>query len=410
MSVPEKLAQMREDAMFDISGDGEAAADCLSAVRDRVKSTPAPPSAPKVFLSNDCVFNCAYCGCRSGVDKSCYRTEPRELAELAVREAYRNRMGVFLTSAIHKSPDHTQELIIETMRIIRRELGYRGYIHAKVMPGADSELIRRAGFLANRLSVNIEVARGEGYSRVAKNKNKRNILKPMRGIRDMISNRERGFATSQTTQLMAGSTGEDDFTILRLADALYRKYNMKRVYYTSFNYKGGASGYDGLEPVTTPQWRKRRLYQADRLMELYGFAPEEIAPEAEPLLARDIDPKSAWALRNLRLFPVEVNTADYGLLIRVPGIGATYAKRIVEARRLCGLSFDSLERLGIPLRRCAPFLTCNGAYRGRYADSPEKLRELLSDEKPEEAEQLAFSFVVNSGGMVHTPPSLRIPT
>lgn len=199
---------------------------------------------------------------------------------------------------------------METLRIMRQDLGYRGYIHAKIMPGTDPALIHQAGLYANRLSVNIEVARSEGFAKIARNKTRDNILKPMGQISAQIrrAREEAGrfrpaFATSQTTQLMAGSTGEDDKTILTLSQALYKTYGLSRVYYTAFQYRHPAAGYADLPPVSTPLWRMRRLYQADRLMQVYGFTAEEIAPDDAPNLEEDLDPKAAWALRAPRSVP-----------------------------------------------------------------------------------------------------------
>jgi predicted DNA-binding helix-hairpin-helix protein len=309
---------------------------------------------------------------------------PRDLADVAVREAIQNRRGIFITSAIYKNADYTEELIIETLRIIRNEHLFGGYVHAKIMPGADPGLIREAGKYADRLSVNIEVAKSVGYQMIARQKNKTNILTPMGQISDMIAEarqnggwRQNRFATSQTTQLMAGSTGEDDRTILKLSGALYRKYGLKRVYYTAFHYGHQASGYD-LPIMETPFWRMSRLYQADRLMQLYGFLPDEIVPEQAPYLSEDIDPKAAYALRNLHLFPVEVNTAGYETLLRVPGIGITYARRIMEARRHCTVTFDVLKKIGISLKRCRFFILCGGKAAETMDLDPMILRNALS--------------------------------
>lgn len=396
ISAAEQIAIMANDARYDVADSS----DCLDMdIVLGIKSKAAPPKVPKVFLSNDCVFNCAYCGCRVSTDGRRYCNSPRELAKLAVSEAAAKRQGIFITSAIHKNADYTQELILETLKVIRNEFSYTGYVHAKVMPGADPLLIERAGQYADRLSVNIEVARSEGYSMVAKQKNKQNILTPMKHISDLItaaksekSHRASKFATSQSTQLMAGSTGEDDRTILTLSQALYKKFNLKRVYYTAFQYREPAIGYQ-LEPVSTPRWRMHRLYQADRLMELYGFKPDEITPESEANLEPDIDPKAAWSLRNAHLFPIEVNTADYEELIRIPGIGTVYAKRILEARRYCRITFDILKGIGIPLVKSAHFITCGGKHTGISGSDTSKLRKLLASGttyEPVRAEQLSF--------------------
>lgn len=260
---------------------------------------------------------------------------------------------------------------------MREQHGYQGFIHAKVMPGADPLLIDKTGRYANRLSVNIEVAQSSGYERIAKQKNKTNILGPMGSISEQIQGAKyerRKFATTQTTQLMAGSTGEEDRTIMTLSEALYRKYRLKRVYYTAFQYRHEAKGYENedLQLTKTPYWRMARLYQADRLLQLYGFTPEDVTPENEPNLSEDIDPKAAWALRHMDLYPVEVNTADYETLIRVPGIGITYAKRIIEARRHCTVTHSLLKRMRVSLKRSIYFITCNGQYMGgSILDSPD---------------------------------------
>lgn len=317
----------------------------------------------------------------SNGEKTRYCVQPREMARIAVGEADRNRRGVFLTSAIYKNADYTEELIVETLRIMREELRYPGYIHAKVMPGTDPLLIEKAGRYADRLSVNIEVAKSEGYAKIAKQKTRDNILSPMAAISRLIrANREEkspfkpAFATSQTTQLMAGSTDEDDRTILTLSSALYRKYRLGRVYYTAFRYRHPAAGYD-LPLVSTPVWRVGRLYQADRLLQLYGFTPDEILPPEHASLSLDLDPKTDWALRNPQFFPVEVNRAPYESLVRVPGIGDVYARRILQARRLGSLDRDALVRLGIPMKKCLYFITCRGQYAGgRMLERPDLLR------------------------------------
>ncbi|MDR0287678.1 MAG: helix-hairpin-helix domain-containing protein [Clostridiales bacterium] len=383
LSMEDIIIEMQQDASFDVADSdiGEEDAPDYFMLKN-IKAPKAPPKVPKVFLSNDCLFNCAYCGCRCGnEERGRYCNDPKEMAKIAVEDAVKNRHGVFITSAIYKNPNYTEELIISTLKIIRQEIKYPGYIHAKIMPGTDPELIRQAGLYADRLSVNIEVAKSEGYEKIAKQKNKSNILTPMKQISDMVQSAKyegKKFATSQTTQLMAGSTNEDDRTIMKLSKELYRRYKLKRVYYTAFSYQKSAKGYD-LPFVKTPHWRMRRLYQADRLMLLYNFSPDEITPEEQPFLESDIDPKAAWAIRNLCIFPVEVNTADYELLLRVPGIGITYAKRIVEARKYCRLTHDILRKMGVSLKKSKYFITCSNKYLGGDAlDSP-VLRNLITD-------------------------------
>jgi len=382
----QKFAQMQQDAKFDVSSDSDAYIPNLSFIKEGIKSKPPPPKVPKVFLSNDCIFNCAYCGCRSGLDFNRYTNDPKELAKLSVIAALENGHGVFLSSGICKNPDYTEEMIIATIKSIRQDHGYKGYVHAKIMPGTSPELIWQAGLYANRIDVNIEVAKNEGYSQIARNKNKKSILTPMGLITQFIrtAKEERQkyrhapqFANSQTTQLMPGSTNETDFEILRLANALYKKYDLARVYYSPFKYMHEAKGYPGLPHVNTPDWRMKRLYQADRLMQLYGFTPDELAPEAENFLSSELDPKAAWVIRNIHLFPIEVNTADYEMLLRIPGIGTTFAARIIKARKYCKITHEVLRELGVSMKRSVHFLTCNGRYLGERGDNPNTFRKLL---------------------------------
>ncbi|MCL2514213.1 MAG: radical SAM protein [Oscillospiraceae bacterium] len=387
LSAEEKIDLMREDSLYDVADDDIGFGPELAGIKNEIKAKPGPPKVPKVFISNNCVFNCAYCCCRAGrEDKRRYENTPMEMAEASVNMAKASGHGVFISSAICRNADYTEELIIETLKHIRTDFGYNGYLHAKIMPGADPELIRRAGLYASRLSINIEVANSEGYKKIARNKTRENILTPMGQIHQFIKSAKDDrsrfqyaprFATSQTTQLMAGSTGESDYDILRLSKALYQKYDLSRVYYPSFQYQHQAEGYD-LPLVSTPGWRMKRLYQADRLMQIYGFAPEEIAPDSEPNLTSDIDPKAAWALRHIHLYPVEANTADYETLLRVPGIGTVYAQRIIKARKYCKITHDVLTALGVSLKRSRHFITCCGKFEGEKSGDLDVLRGLVA--------------------------------
>ena len=378
---------MREDTGFDVADNDNVCVPDFSAIKNEIKSAGSLPKVPKMMMSNDCTFNCSYCGCRAGNEhRKRYTNIPKELAQISVNEATKNNCGIFITSAIYRNADHTTELIIETLKSIRQTHNYKGYIHAKIMPGTDPQLIRQAGAYANRLSVNIEVAKSEGYEKIARNKNKEIILAPMHMISTMIkaahddkSRFAPRFATSQTTQLMAGSTGESDYEILRLSKAMYNKYDLKRIYYTPYKYEIPASGYEDLNFYTTPPWRMKRLYQADRLMQLYGFTPEEITPEQAPDLVSDLDPKAAWALRNIEIYPIEVNKADYEMLLRVPGIGTIYAARIIKARKYCKITFDVLKSLGVALKRSKHFITCNGKFYGENHETVESYRILLAN-------------------------------
>lgn len=383
LDTVDKLLLMDEDARYEVANDQDAESTAIRC-SDGITSKPAPPKIPKMFLASRCTFNCSYCGCRcSREDRDNYCNTPGELAQLSVDAARDNGHGVFVTSAIYRNADYTQELLAESVRIMREDLGYGGFIHAKVMPGADPLLIERTGRYANRLSVNIEVAKSQAYERIAKQKNKTNIMTPMRDISDFIQSAgydRQKFATSQTTQLMAGSAQEDDRTIISLSQALYRRYHLKRVYYTAYQYLHEAKGYEDehLPLTSTPYWRMARLYQADRLLQLYGFTPDDITPSEQPNLESDIDPKASWALRHLDLYPVEVNKADYESLIRVPGIGITYASKIIEARRHCTLTHDILRKMRVSLKRSNYFITCNGQYLGGNVLSAFNLRDYLT--------------------------------
>lgn len=401
LTIEEQLKLMREDAVFDMADSSDSDYTCIpdTSMFDDIKSKPASRTVPKMFVAGKCIFNCAYCGCRASREKPDYCNEPKKLAEMCVAEAVRNGNGVFLSSAIYKNADYTEELIIQTLKHMREDLGYKGYIHAKVMPGTDPILIRQAGTYASRLSVNIEVAKKEGYEKIARQKNKDNILGPMKTISDMILEAKESkdpnkgnFAVSQTTQMMAGSSGEDDRTIMNLSGALYKKYRLKRVYYTPFTYTHPANGYD-IETTETPKWRVRRLYQADRLMQLYGYSADEVTPDSVPNLPPDLDPKISWAIRNLSIFPIEINTADYDTLLRIPGIGIVYAKKIMRARKYGKVTHEMLRQIGISLKRCIYFIKCDGKYLGgSWLDSPDALKDLFSDGTDVSGTQLSFDI------------------
>lgn len=407
LSTEDKIRLMQEDARYDVAdaqlsyGSDQLEQEVIPdpSMFTDIHSKQQPPKVPKVFLSNQCSFNCAYCGCRASRDTNArYCNSPREMAELSLAEAKSNGHGVFITSAIYKNANYTQEMIIETLRILRKELFYDGYVHAKVMPGTDPFLIEKTGQYANRLSVNIEVAQNAGYERVAKQKNKENILVPMQQISNLVkysrqykSNTTPIKAKSQTTQLMAGSVEETDRTIMTLSKALYKKYNLSRVYYTAFHYENPAKGYD-LPFTATPKWRVKRLYQADRLMQLYGFTSDEVTPEEAPNFTEDMDPKISWAIRNIHLFPIEVNTADYEQLLRIPGIGLTYAQKIIRARRYGTVTHQTLRKIGVALKKSSYFLTCNGKYEGgALIDHPELLKQMFI----EDPNNLQNGFLLN---------------
>lgn len=380
INLQQKLSLMNEYAKFDVS-DNE---DYFHHVVNKIKAPKSPPKVPKIFISNNCSFNCQYCGCRySNEQKTEYCNSPEEMASIAVKESYKNGNGIFLTSAVYRNSDYTEELILKTLKLIRFNHQYNGYVHAKIMPGADKALIKEVGFLADRVSINIELPKSDGYKLIAKQKNKNNILTPMKYIDEMISSNEkdnygRKFAKSgQTTQIMLGSMKESDKEMLSLAQYLYSKYSLKRIYYPAFNPL--KNNFEYLPSVPTPLWRSRRMYQADRLIQLYNFDSNELLSDDNPFLDYDLDPKTSWALRNLDIFPVEINKADYNTLLRVPGIGVTSASRIIEARKLCSLNHENLKKIGVSLKRAVYFITCKGRYNGRNLLYNPLLRFHVSD-------------------------------
>ena len=342
----------------------------------------------KVLMTNSCAYDCAYCSCRSSnSDSKRVAFSPRELADLTIGFYRRNYIeGLFLSSGVLGTPDHTTELMIEALRILREEYGFRGYIHAKAVPGTSPELVNRIGYLADRMSVNLELPSQKSLGLLAPEKSRQSILSPMRQISDSIAEdsetralkrrtcttymgtkkpkkTNRAFVPAgQSTQMIIGASPESDYQILNLSAALYRQMSLKRVFFSAYT--------PVTQDIRLPQTdaiqldREHRLYQADWLLRFYEFNVDEIINADSPFLERDIDPKANWAINNLDMFPVEVNTASYEVLLRVPGIGVRGAKSIVKARRQTTLGEHELKRLGIAMKRARYFVTCNGRYLG----------------------------------------------
>ena len=343
----------------------------------------------KVLFTNACVFDCAYCASRCSNDTPRAAFRPRELADLTIEFYRRNYIeGLFLSSGVLKSPDYTTERIVECLRILREEYGFRGYIHAKAVPGTSPELIAQLGALADRISVNMELPSSESLGLLCPDKTKESIVAPMRQIRQSIAEdrdtralmrksscymakrtvprKTRAFAPAgQSTQMIIGATPETDFQILRLSSSLYKQMNMKRVFFSAYLSVNDDVRLPSNNIVQLD--REHRLYQADWLMRFYKFDASELIDESNPFLATDIDPKANWALNHLDRFPVEVNTATYDELLRVPGIGVRGAKAIVGARRATSLGEPELRKLGVAYKRARYFITCRGRYQGRGA-------------------------------------------
>jgi putative DNA modification/repair radical SAM protein len=341
----------------------------------------------KVLYSNACRNDCAYCASRSSAEVVRASFTPEELVRITVGFYRRNFIeGLFLSSGVFADPDIVMERLIEVARLLREREGFGGYIHLKAIPGCGDRLLRRAGLYADRLSANIELPTASSLARLAPQKSGGEILGAMRFMHEAEgeSREDRGRArfaprfapAGQSTQLVVGASPEDDRTIVKLASALYRRYGLRRVYYSAFIPVVRDPRLP--ETATPPLRREHRLYQADWLMRQYGFAAEEILDGAEPSLADDIDPKTAWALRHPEFFPIDVDSADYGRLLRVPGVGVTGARRIVAARRCSRLKSEDLAAMGIVMKRATWFLSLGGRPLAA-APGPEKLRSLLAD-------------------------------
>ena len=348
----------------------------------------------KVLYTNVCAYDCQYCVNRRSNDLPRAMFEPRELADLTIQFYRRNYIeGLFLSSAVLVSPDYTTERMIEALRILREEYHFWGYIHAKAIPGADPLLTRRLGCLADRMSVNIELPSERSLNLLCPEKKKANILAPMGQIRDGIAVSKQELAkyrhaprfapAGQSTQMIIGATPETDKHILTLTQALYDKYKLKRVFYSAYMPVSDSSLLPAPQGFQPPLLREHRLYQADWLLRFYHFRAEEILDDDQPDFDPRIDPKCSWALRHLDRFPVEVQTAEYEMLLRVPGIGVRSAQRILTARRAGPLSFDALKKLGVVLKRAQYFLTCGGKMReGLRFREDGILPHLVALEKP----------------------------
>lgn len=480
LSIEQKLEILAESAKYDVActssgmqregkkgelGNSVAAGICHSFSADG-----RCISLLKVLFTNECIFDCKYCINRSSNDVPRASFTPRELCELTIGFYKRNYIeGLFLSSGILHTPDYTMELICETLRMLREEYHFRGYIHCKTIPGANPLLIEYAGWYADRMSVNLELPTNEGLRRLAPNKTRKHILGPMRQIQNgigesrqllgmmggnhsayyftkraaaqagiaerfhkgvlpggaeedknrlvseekcSVSNAKmlypgktagvvqeasatglslldsigrstgRGFAAAgQSTQMIIGATPETDYQLVSVAEALYQKFDLKRVFYSAFVKVNEDSLLPDL-PGGPPLLREHRLYQADWLMRYYGFAAGELLTEKRPNFNAVLDPKCDWAVHHMELFPVEVLKADYFLLLRVPGIGPKSAKRIVEARRSGVLSFEDLKKVGVVLKRARYFITCDGKTLGKlYLDEGYVTQSLMLNEK-----------------------------
>lgn len=393
----------------------------------------------KVLFTNKCVYNCEYCVNRRTNDFPRASFEPDELARLTIEFYRRNYIeGLFLSSAVEVSPDYTAERILESLRLLRHRYGFAGYIHAKIIPGVSPEILHQIGLVADRLSVNIEMPTSKSLELFAPQKKPKEILAPMRQITNSLIERnalkgpgtmfrgqqlntaenylaagaaglissgsyrtsmpehpaagggasvsstaitgkrpDKSFAPAgQTTQMIIGAGGETDRSILTTSENLYRTFKMKRVYYSAYIPVVESPVLPDIK-TAPPLAREHRIYQADWLLRFYGFTVSELFNKENSNLDPDLDPKVTWALRNLEQFPVEVNRASYGMLMRVPGIGAVSAKRIIRQRKIAAVSFDDLKKMGVVIKRAKYFLTCRGRYFGERSFDPETIRNAI---------------------------------
>lgn len=324
----------------------------------------------KILFTNECIFNCAYC--LNNRDSDVPRTSftPEEICTITMEFYRRNYIeGLFLSSGILLSPDYTMELIYQTVYQLRTIHHFHGYIHVKAIPGADPYLVEKTGFLADRMSVNLELPTADSLKQLAPCKSRHTILKPMRQIQNRIAdnkqelivyhNSPKFVPAGQSTQMIIGATPENDFQIMSVAEGLYQKFHLKRVFYSAFVNVNDNSMLPAL-PGGPPLLREHRLYQADWLLRYYHFEVSELLSADRPDFNIFLDPKCDWALRHLEYFPVEINRASYQTLLRVPGIGYKSAERIVKARRRNTLTFEDLKKIGVVLKRALYFITCSG--------------------------------------------------
>lgn len=388
--IREKLNILADAAKYDVScsssggtrkndnkglGDSHASGICHTYTEDG-----RCVSLLKILLTNHCIFDCAYCVSRKSndIERAAFTVE--EVVELTMNFYRRNYIeGLFLSSGIFKNADFTMERLLRVVKKLRLEERFNGYIHLKTIPGASDELIREAGMYADRMSINLEMPTESGLKLLAPDKSHQDVIKPLGFVQNQIVQfkEERKLIRSvpkfvpagQSTQMVIGATPETDKDIMHTADAFYRNFSLKRVYYSGYIPISNDSRMPilGTQP---PLIRENRLYQTDWLMRFYGFHVNELLNDANPNVDIDIDPKLSWALRNLQHFPVDINVAAYKVILRVPGIGVGSAKKIVQARKFGRLRIDQLQKIGVAYNRAKHFIKC--------ADSPYQLKDYQS--------------------------------
>ncbi len=393
----EKLKILADAAKYDVScsssgsnrtnkskglGDASASGICHTYTADG-----RCVSLLKILLTNHCIFDCAYCVTRKSNDIQRAAFQVQEVVDLTINFYRRNYIeGLFLSSGIFKNADYTMERLVAVAKKLRLEENFNGYIHLKSIPGASDELMREAGLYADRLSVNIEIPTAEGLKLLAPEKNRADFIKPMTKVRDeiVLYNSEKKLIKStpkyapagQSTQMIVGASGETDMQIMYTSDYFYKKFDLKRVYYSGYV----PISHDARLPKIgseVPMLRENRLYQTDWLLRFYGFDIKEILNDQHKDLDLDIDPKLGWALRNMHFFPVDVNKADKQLLARVPGIGMKSVNKILQARKFRNLDWEHLKKLGVASNRAQYFILCSSRRFEKRDLTAEKIKSLI---------------------------------
>jgi putative DNA modification/repair radical SAM protein len=395
--IKEKLNILADAAKYDVScsssgskrtnknkglGDSSGMGICHSYTEDG-----RCVSLLKILLTNHCIFDCAYCVTRKSNDIKRAAFKVQEVVDLTINFYRRNYIeGLFLSSGIFKNADYTMERLIQVAKKLRKEENFNGYIHLKSIPGASDELMREAGLYADRLSINIEIPSEKGLKLLAPDKDRKDFIKPMKKVKNEIIQyrQEKKIIKStpvyapagQSTQMIVGASGETDAEIMYTSAFFYKKYNMKRVYYSGYI----PISYDQRLPsigTEVPILRENRLYQTDWLLRFYGFEITELLNKKHPNLDTDIDPKLSWALRNLNYFPVDINKAEKRMLARIPGVGMKSVTKIVQARRYRRLDWDNLKAIGIALNRAKYFITCNSKDFETKDRTPAQIKGLI---------------------------------
>ena len=420
LTLEEKLNILSDAAKYDVActssgvnrkGKSQSLGNsCASGICHSFSADGRCISLLKVLLSNECVYDCKYCLNRRSNDKPRTSFTPQELCNITIEFYKRNYIeGLFLSSGVLKNPTYTMELMYETLYLLRNKYHFRGYIHAKAVPGADAAIIEEVGYLADRMSVNMELPTADSLHTLAPGKTHEAILKPMKQIQNQIVSHRLALGQSpsmerhygnrylsgsifsksmtpledrtsaenqnrktlpasktspfvpagQSTQMIIGATPENDYELLKVTQTMYQQFDLKRVFFSAYVPLNQDSALPSLD-TAPPLLREHRLYQADWLLRYYGFHAEDLLNPTRPNFNLLLDPKCDWALGHLELFPIEVLSASYSDLLKVPGIGTKSAWRIIQARRSGSLDFTSLKRMGVVLKRAQYFITCNG--------------------------------------------------